>query len=122
VRIALDDFGTGYSNVRALMNLPIQTVKLDRSLIEAVGRDARVSKLVAAMLNAARALGVRIVAEGVEHEAQALFLRAAGCDRMQGYLFARPMPADRVEAHLRGSPLIELAMPSTPALARRRHA
>jgi len=121
VRIALDDFGTGYSNVRALMNLPIQTVKLDRSLIEAVGRDARVSKLVSAMLQAARALGVKIVAEGVEHEAQALFLRAAGCDRMQGYLFARPMPAAKVEAHLRGSPLIDLAMPETPALARRRH-
>jgi diguanylate cyclase (GGDEF)-like protein len=121
VKIALDDFGTGYSNVRALMNLPIHTVKLDRSLIEAVGRDARVSKLVGAMLNAARGLGVRIVAEGVEHEAQALFLRAAGCDRMQGYLFARPMPAEKVEAHLRGSPLIDLAVPEQPAIARRRH-
>jgi diguanylate cyclase len=122
VRIALDDFGTGYSNVRALMNLPIHTVKLDRSLIEAVGRDARVSKLVSAMLQAARALGVRIVAEGVESEAQALFLRAAGCDHMQGYLFARPMPAHAVEVHLRGSPLIDLAVPASPALARRRRA
>ncbi|THD77910.1 MAG: bifunctional diguanylate cyclase/phosphodiesterase [Phenylobacterium sp.] len=103
VRIALDDFGTGYSNVRALMNLPIQTVKLDRSLIEAVGRDARVSKLVASLLHAARALGVSIVAEGVEEEAQALFLRSAGCERMQGYLFARPMPAAAMEAHLRAS-------------------
>lgn len=121
VRVALDDFGTGYSNIRALMSLPIQTVKLDRSLIEAVGLDARVSKLVSAMLHAARTLGVRIVAEGVEHEAQALFLRAAGCDRMQGYLFARPMPAEQVETHLRGSPLMDLAMPSSPALARRRH-
>ncbi|MDB5442095.1 MAG: hypothetical protein JWP73_471 [Phenylobacterium sp.] len=121
VGVALDDFGTGYSNIRALMSLPIQTVKLDRSLIEAVGRDGRVSKLVSAMLHAARTLGVRIVAEGVEHEAQALFLRAAGCDRMQGYLFARPMPAEKVEAHLRGGPLMDLAMPSSPALARRRH-
>lgn len=103
VHIALDDFGTGYSNVRALMNLPIQTVKLDRSLIEAVGRDPRVSKLVGSLLHAARALGVSIVAEGVENEAQALFLRAAGCDRMQGYLFARPMPAQEVEARLRAA-------------------
>jgi diguanylate cyclase (GGDEF)-like protein len=100
VHIALDDFGTGYSNIRALMNLPIQTVKLDRSLIADVGRDARVSKLVGSMMHAARALGVSIVAEGVEDEAQALFLRAAGCDRMQGYLFARPMPADEMEARL----------------------
>jgi diguanylate cyclase (GGDEF)-like protein len=102
VRIALDDFGTGYSNLRALMNLPIHTVKLDRSLIADVGRDARVSKLVASMLHAARSLGISIVAEGVEHEAQALFLRTAGCDRMQGYYFARPMDGDAIEALLGG--------------------
>ncbi|WP_296600343.1 bifunctional diguanylate cyclase/phosphodiesterase [Phenylobacterium sp.] len=101
VNVALDDFGTGYSNLRALMHLPIQTVKLDRSLIDDVGRDARVSKLVASLLHAARALGVRIVAEGVEDEGQALFLRSAGCERMQGYFFARPMPADQMEALLR---------------------
>ena len=104
VRVALDDFGTGYSNLRALMNLPIQTVKLDRSLIADVGRNARVSKLVASMLHAARALGVSIVAEGVEHEAQALFLRASGCDRMQGYFFARPMSGEAMDAFLRASP------------------
>lgn len=101
VNVALDDFGTGYSNLRALMHLPIQTVKLDRSLIDDVGRDSRVSRLVASMLQAARSLGVRIVAEGVETEGQALFLRSAGCERMQGYFFARPMPADAMEAMLR---------------------
>jgi diguanylate cyclase (GGDEF)-like protein len=103
VRVALDDFGTGYSNLRALMRLPIQIVKLDRSLINDVGRDPRVSKLVTSMLHAARALGVSVVAEGVEEEAQALFLRAAGCDRMQGYLFARPMQGDQMEAVLRAA-------------------
>jgi diguanylate cyclase (GGDEF)-like protein len=101
VNVALDDFGTGYSNLRALMHLPIQTVKLDRSLIDDVGREPRVSKLVASMLQAARSLGVRIVAEGVETEGQALFLRSAGCERMQGYFFARPMPADAMETMLR---------------------
>lgn len=101
VNVALDDFGTGYSNLRALMHLPIQTVKLDRSLIDDVGRDSRVSRLVASMLQAARSLGVRIVAEGVETEGQALFLRSAGCERMQGYFFARPMPADAMETMLR---------------------
>ncbi|WP_395671033.1 putative bifunctional diguanylate cyclase/phosphodiesterase [Phenylobacterium sp.] len=100
VQIALDDFGTGYSNLRALMHLPIQTVKLDRSLIADVARNPRVSRLVGSMLHTARALGVSIVAEGVEDEGQALFLRAAGCDRMQGYLFARPMPAEAMEARL----------------------
>ncbi len=103
VRIALDDFGTGYSNLRALLQLPIHTVKLDQSLIGDVGKDPRVSKLVRAMLGAARSLDALIVAEGVEDEAQALFLRAAGCDRMQGYLFARPMPAEEVEVMLRAA-------------------
>ncbi|WP_337185858.1 bifunctional diguanylate cyclase/phosphodiesterase [Phenylobacterium sp.] len=112
VNVALDDFGTGYSNLRALMHLPIQTVKLDRSLIDDVGRDPRVSKLVASMLHAARSLGVRITAEGVEDESQALFLRSAGCDRMQGYFFARPMPADQMEAMLR-----EAAAPPAPRFA-----
>ena len=115
VRVALDDFGTGYSNLRALMHLPIQTVKLDQSLIAGVASDPRVAKLVSSMLHAARALGVRIVAEGVEEEAQALFLRAAGCDRMQGYWFARPMPADEMEALLRTR-----VADAVPVLPRRR--
>jgi diguanylate cyclase (GGDEF)-like protein len=115
VNIALDDFGTGYSNLRALMNLPIQTVKLDRSLINDVARNPRVSKLVSSMMHAARALGVSVVAEGVEDEAQAIILRAAGCDRMQGYWFARPMDATAMaarldeESHIARSPLSDLA-------------
>jgi diguanylate cyclase (GGDEF)-like protein len=115
VCIALDDFGTGYSNLRALMNLPIQAVKLDRSLIADVAANPRVSRLVASMLQAARALGVHVVAEGVEEEAQAIILRAAGCDRMQGYWFARPMPAAELEERL----LSERTAPRTGAFARR---
>jgi diguanylate cyclase (GGDEF)-like protein len=121
VNIALDDFGTGYSNLRALMHLPIQTVKLDRSLINDVARDARVSKLVGSMLHAARALGVSIVAEGVEDEAQALFLRSAGCDRMQGYFFARPMPGEQMELMLRAGQAVA-ARPTERAAERRRRA
>jgi EAL domain-containing protein (putative c-di-GMP-specific phosphodiesterase class I) len=115
VNIALDDFGTGYSNLRALMNLPIQTVKLDRSLIDDVARNPQAAKLVSSMMHAARALGVSVVAEGVEEEAQAIILRAAGCDRMQGYWFARPMPAEAMAGRLREehtvprSPLAELS-------------
>jgi diguanylate cyclase (GGDEF)-like protein len=101
VHIALDDFGTGYSNLRALANLPIHTVKLDKSLIDDVAHNPRVSRLVSSMMHAARALGVSVVAEGVEDEAQAIILRAAGCDRMQGYWFARPMDAAAMETRLR---------------------
>ena len=101
VNIALDDFGIGYSNLRALMNLPIQTVKLDRSLIDDVARNPQVSKLVSSMMHAARALGVLVVAEGIEEQAQAIILRAAGCDRMQGFWFARPMDGRAMETRLR---------------------
>ena len=124
VAIALDDFGTGYSNLRALMNLPIQTVKLDRSLICDIAKDQRVAKLVNSMLHAARALGIRIVAEGVEDEAQAIFLRSAGCERMQGYFFARPMPADQIEAKLVESQAASprAFTPKAPARRQRAHA
>ena len=117
VNIALDDFGTGYSNLRAVMNLPIQTVKLDRSLIDDVARNPRVSKLVSSMMHAARALGVSVVAEGVEEEAQAIILRAAGCDRMQGYWFARPMDAEAMEARLHAER--DALVPPLTGLARR---
>jgi EAL domain-containing protein (putative c-di-GMP-specific phosphodiesterase class I) len=120
VRVALDDFGTGYSNLRALMHLPIQTVKLDRSLIADIAKDPRVAKLVGSMLHAARALGVSIVAEGVEEEAQAIILRAAGCERMQGYWFARPMPAAEMEASLRAR--VADPLPVEPAERLRRRA
>jgi diguanylate cyclase (GGDEF)-like protein len=115
VNIALDDFGIGYSNLRALMNLPIQTVKLDRSLIDDVARNPRVSKLVASMMHAARALGVSVVAEGIEEQAQAIILRAAGCDRMQGYWFARPMDAEATERRLRQERLSEDQLLPVPA-------
>ncbi|HEX5379932.1 MAG TPA: EAL domain-containing protein [Phenylobacterium sp.] len=120
IRVALDDFGTGYSNLRALLKLPISTVKLDQSLIGDVGKDPRVSKLVRSMLQAVTALDAEIVAEGVEDEAQALFLRAAGCDRMQGFLFARPMPADEVELRLRQGVAKTGPLPfaAVPAVAR----
>jgi len=74
---------------------------------------------VNSMMHAARALGVSVVAEGVEDEAQAIILRAAGCDRMQGYLFARPMPADEMEARIRADLASRLAAPEPP---RRRRA
>jgi diguanylate cyclase len=73
------------------------------------------------MLHAARALGVRIVAEGVEEEAQAIFLRSAGCDRMQGYWFARPMPADQMETLLRESQAVIPRLVTASAPRRRAH-
>jgi EAL domain-containing protein (putative c-di-GMP-specific phosphodiesterase class I) len=104
------------------MHLPIQTVKLDRSLICDVASDGRVAKLVTSMLHAARALGIRIVAEGVEDESQAIFLRSAGCERMQGYWFARPMPAEQMDIRLRESAAASGRVPAAQPARRRANA
>ena len=100
VRVALDDFGIGYSNLRALMQLPIDTVKLDRSLTIDIAQDNRVNALVRMLVHTTRALGLTVVAEGVETEAHAIALRACGCTRMQGYWFAKPMPAGEMTLFL----------------------
>ncbi len=100
VRVALDDFGTGYSNLGALLELPIHTLKLDRSLIVGLGKNPKADGLVRLLVQTTQVLGVDLVAEGIEDEIQAIQLRAAGCRKMQGFLFARPAPADAVAARL----------------------
>jgi len=108
VGIALDDFGMGYSNLRALMQLPIDTVKIDRSLTADICTDDRIATLVSLLAQTTRTLGLTLIAEGVEEDSHAIMLRSVGCNRMQGFLFAAPMPAEKVEAYLRerlGQPL-----------------
>jgi diguanylate cyclase (GGDEF)-like protein/PAS domain S-box-containing protein len=89
VRASLDDFGTGYSSLSSLHNLPVQCVKIDRSFTQGL-RPGR-NTIVAAIINVAHTLGMRVVAEGVETEGQREILRELGCNEMQGYLFAQPM-------------------------------
>lgn len=100
VRVALDDFGIGYSNLGALLELPIHALKLDRSLIVGLGKNPKAEGLVRLLVQTSRVLGVDLVAEGIEDEIQAIQLRAAGCRKMQGFLFARPAPAETVAARL----------------------
>lgn len=94
VRIALDDFGSGYSSLNYLRRLPIDKVKIDRSFIHDVTRDANDAAIAQAIIAMAHSLGLRVVAEGVEEAGQLEFLRHRHCDEVQGYLTARPMPAD----------------------------
>jgi diguanylate cyclase (GGDEF)-like protein len=96
VRIALDDFGTGQSTLTLLATCPVDQIKLDRSFVP---RDTT-SVIAAAVLQLARGFGVEIIAEGVETNAEAQCLLALGYDRAQGYHFARPMPADAMDAVL----------------------
>ncbi len=98
VRIAIDDFGTGYSSLSQLQDLPVTELKIDKSFVHRAG--ALGAGLIRAMVHLARDLGLRVVAEGVETEDQLAMLTAAGCDRMQGYLLGRPVPAEEALAHL----------------------
>lgn len=93
VSVALDDFGTGFSNFRALKALPLQALKLDRSLVVDIENDQRDRTILAAMMAMARALGLKVIAEGVESEGQLAILREEGCDLFQGFLRAGPMDA-----------------------------
>jgi diguanylate cyclase (GGDEF)-like protein len=96
VRLSLDDFGTGYSSLSHLRRLPISAVKIDRSFIDGLATDRDDSAIVSGVIGMARGLDLKIVAEGVETQAQAQALRTLACDFVQGYLFARPMPAAQV--------------------------
>lgn len=98
VRVALDDFGTGFANFRALKALPLDALKLDRSLVKDVAHDARDRAILSAMVAMARALGMKVIAEGVEHEAQLAILRQEGCDLFQGFLRAGPISAEAFAA------------------------
>ncbi|WP_293724493.1 bifunctional diguanylate cyclase/phosphodiesterase [Stappia sp.] len=91
VSIAMDDFGTGYSSLSYLSRFPFDTIKIDRSFVATLGRNATTDAIIASIVGLGRSLGVTITAEGVENEDQAMLLRAAGCDKVQGFLFGRPL-------------------------------
>jgi diguanylate cyclase (GGDEF)-like protein len=101
--IALDHFGTGYSSLSYLPRFPIDKIKIDRSFVIDLGRDAKADVLFEAIVKLAQTLGMRVIAEGVETQDQWLRLSAAGCPKVQGYVASRPLTADGVAIYIAGA-------------------
>lgn len=107
VSVAMDDFGTGYSSLSMLQSLPFDTIKIDKSFIGGIPKTRSVA-ILQAIIVLVRAIGMKVVAEGVETEEQHRFLKASGCHYLQGYLFSRPVAPAEITA------LLERQQPTAP--------
>jgi PAS domain S-box-containing protein/diguanylate cyclase (GGDEF)-like protein len=103
VQIAIDDFGTGYSSLGYLAKLPVQALKIDRSFISAMLSDPAAMTIILTINSLAHTLGLKVIAEGVEEEEQAKYLRLLRCDQIQGYLVSQPLQFDEITRFLRAS-------------------
>jgi diguanylate cyclase (GGDEF)-like protein len=104
VSLALDDFGTGYSSLSYLQKFPFDRLKIDRAFVASLGASANAGAIIHSIVTLGHALGMKVLAEGVETDEQRVLLRLAGCDEMQGFLFAKPMPATKIDRMLAGEP------------------
>lgn len=101
IRLSIDDFGTGYSSMNYLKKIRVHALKVDKSFIDDIGIDQDGETIVRTIIALGQSLGLTVVAEGVETIQQARFLISSGCDQIQGYFFAKPLPADRIIPYVR---------------------
>jgi diguanylate cyclase (GGDEF)-like protein/PAS domain S-box-containing protein len=104
IHLVIDDFGTGYSSLSYLKRFPVDTLKVDKSFVDGLGKDPESTAIVAAIISLAKSLGMRVTAEGIETEDQMKHLQRLDCDQGQGYLFSRPLPREAAEALLARDP------------------
>jgi diguanylate cyclase (GGDEF)-like protein len=114
IRLAIDDFGTGYSSMSLMKQFPIDTIKIDRSFVRDLPHDTEDRAIAQAIIGMGKALGMTVVAEGVETDEQEAFLRDNACDEMQGFLFSKPIRPEQLADLLRPAPLL-LSPPLQPA-------
>ncbi len=126
IRLAIDDFGTGYSSMSLMKHFPIDTIKIDRSFVRDLPKDSEDQAIAQAIISMGKALGMTVVAEGVETAEQQAFLRNHACDEMQGFLFSKPLPAPDLARLLQSPPMLMSpplqpdGAPAKPAPASRR--
>jgi EAL domain-containing protein (putative c-di-GMP-specific phosphodiesterase class I) len=116
LHLAVDDFGTGYSSFSYLKHFPLDTLKIDRSFIKEIAVQPDDAAITTAIIAMGHALGLRVIAEGVETEGHLTLLQKQGCDEIQGYLVGRPVPPERFVEHLTR----KRSGPVTPAARRQR--
>jgi len=97
IKIVIDDFGTGYSSLAYLKRLPVDKLKIDQSFVKGIPDDKDDIAIVKAIIALAKSLGLELIAEGVETDAQRDFLVEFGCENLQGYYYCEPMPSDEME-------------------------
>jgi EAL domain-containing protein (putative c-di-GMP-specific phosphodiesterase class I) len=101
IRVSLDDFGTGYSSLSYLRRFPVDTLKIDKSFVDFIGKEEKSDIIISALVGVARSLGLEIVAEGVETTEQSDILKDLKCHVIQGYLYGKPMDGSSAEDLIR---------------------